>query len=72
MVGDLMIFFWWLFAVINIALAVFNLIPLPPLDGFRLIKTFWSKAAYWMQKYQQYIAIGFLILLLGPGRNIIG
>lgn len=69
--GDIMIFFWWLFAVINIALAVFNLIPLPPLDGFRLIKSLWSKGAYWMQKYQMYIAIGFLILILWPGKHIV-
>ncbi len=68
---DLVIFFWWLFAIINIALAVFNMIPLPPLDWFRLVKSFWATGAYWMQKYQMYIAIWFLVLILWPGKNIV-
>ncbi len=35
---DLMISFWINFSFLNIALAIFNLIPIAPLDGYRLIK----------------------------------
>jgi len=30
--------FFWIFVVTNISLAVFNLIPLPPLDGFNVLQ----------------------------------
>lgn len=68
---DIVIEFWTTFAFINIALAVFNMLPIPPLDGFRLVKTFLPRIAYTMQKYGLYISIFFLILILGPGRGII-
>lgn len=70
--GDIIIQFWTLFAFINIALAVFNMIPLPPLDGFRIIKTFVPKLWRYMTRYSLYISIIFLILILGPGRWLIG
>jgi Zn-dependent protease len=38
--GDLVTTFWMQFCFMNIALAVFNMIPMPPLDGYRLIKIF--------------------------------
>lgn len=69
---DIVIEFWSTFAFINIALAVFNMLPIPPLDGFRLVKTFLPRIAYTMQKYGLYISIFFLILILGPGRGIVG
>ena len=40
---DMMIQFWRNFSYINIALAVFNLIPIAPLDGYRLIKIWWPQ-----------------------------
>jgi len=70
--GDLVLEFRKLFAFINIALAVFNMLPIPPLDGFRLVKMFFPKLADYMQMYGFYIAIFFLILILWPGRWIIG
>jgi Zn-dependent protease len=39
--GDPMINFRINFNFINIALAIFNLIPIAPLDGYRLIKIRW-------------------------------
>jgi len=39
--GDPMINFWINFNFLNIALAIFNLIPIAPLDGYRLIKIWW-------------------------------
>ena len=61
---DFVLLFWWLFIWINIALAVFNMIPLPPLDGYRLVKIFWKKAAQWMEKNVQRISIIFIVLIV--------
>lgn len=60
--NDLVIQFWTLFSMINFGLATFNLIPLPPLDGYRLVKIVSHKAGAWMEKNMHYIAIGFLLL----------
>jgi Zn-dependent protease len=54
----------------NIALAVFNMIPLPPLDGYRLIKIFWKKWAQWMEKNVMRISM-ILIILIVSGSPII-
>lgn len=68
--GDFVILFWQMFILMNIALAVFNMIPLPPLDGYRLIKIFWKKWAQRMEKNVQRISI-ILIILVVSGSPII-
>lgn len=51
--------------VINIGLAVFNLIPIYPLDGQKIIAYFAGpKFNAFMDSYQSYISIGFLGLLI--------
>ncbi len=60
------------FAFLNIALAVFNMIPLPPLDGYRLIKIRAPDLAYRAERNIMTISIVLLVILLGPGRNFIG
>lgn len=65
---DLMNTFWMTFTYINIALAVFNLIPIFPLDGYRFIKILWRKASDKMEQYPLYSMIWLvLILVLGTG-----
>jgi len=50
---------------LNIYLAVFNLIPIPPFDGFNILSSFLPyKAVAVMQKYQQVIYLVFFGLLV--------
>ncbi len=50
-------------ASINISLAVFNLLPVPPLDGSRLISLILPDKYYFkVMQYERYIAIGVMVL----------
>ncbi len=51
-----------LFVVINILLMVFNLLPIPPLDGWHtLLALVDPRTAYTLRQYEQY---GFILILL--------
>ena len=54
----------WYFHVLNLSLGVFNLIPVPPLDGSRIFLV-WLPAKYYfgVMKYERYIQLALLILL---------
>ncbi len=51
--------------LVNISLAVFNMIPVPPLDGSRLISSFIPEESYYrFARYEQFIGKGFLALVI--------
>lgn len=49
--------------IINVGLGIFNLIPLPPLDGSKVLKHFLPyKAKEWFERYSQIFYIVFIVL----------
>ncbi len=56
--------FLYLFHFLNLTLGLFNLIPLPPLDGSRIFCVFLPARAYYaVMKYEKFIALGLMLLL---------
>ncbi len=53
------------FVSLNVGLAVFNLIPLPPLDGFNLVRAFLPlRADQWVDAHQRELSSAFIVLIL--------
>ncbi len=58
--------------IINIGLGVFNLVPLPPLDGSKVLKLFLPyKARDWFERYSQVFYIIFVVLWITDLAGII-
>jgi Zn-dependent protease len=51
------------FALVNLFLGIFNLLPIPPLDGASLIERFLPRS--WLPTWWKIRPFGFLILLVG-------
>lgn len=79
--AQIIIIFMMQLIYINIGLGVFNLIPLPPLDGSKILRHFLpNKARNWFDSYQYifyiiFIAIwvlGITTIIISPIINLIG
>ena len=59
--------FFSYYSMLNINLAVFNLLPIPPLDGSRLLNVFLPTKYYFaLMRYERYLSL-FIILLIWVG-----
>lgn len=68
---DFLALFFWLMAMVNVGLAVFNLIPVYPLDGSRILGFFMPNSFNnFIMKYGNYIYIAFFVFILTT--NFIG
>ncbi len=64
---EILINFFSYFAILNIGLGVFNLIPIPPLDGSKIVGIVLPKDAYeeymGYQKYGSFFMIGIMVVI---------
>lgn len=63
----------WLTAYISLALAIFNIIPVSPLDGSKVLFAFLPDRAYMtLMQYEKYgMLVLFVLVWLGVGDNIL-
>jgi Zn-dependent protease len=60
----LVVYLLYMGVAMNVVLAVFNLIPIPPFDGSRIFYVFLPPKLYWgVMKYERYIMLGCIVLL---------
>ncbi len=58
-------YFFNLVVVLSAGLAVFNLIPIPPLDGSKILFALLPEAAYWkLMRYERYVMPALMVLVL--------
>jgi Zn-dependent protease len=61
----LIVFLLYTFTTINIALAIFNLLPIPPLDGYKIVRGILPKQLrYYWKQLEKYSLILILLIIL--------
>jgi Zn-dependent protease len=73
----LLTIFLYLFVNINLVLMVFNLIPIPPLDGSKVLFAFMNPRTVWqvrpvLEQYGFVILLGAMLLPIFGGQTLIG
>lgn len=51
-------------AIVNIGLGLFNLVPIPPLDGSKVLGELWDKASEFYWQYQRYWRIVLILCVI--------
>jgi Zn-dependent protease len=67
----LFLFYFFMFAtIVNVTLAAFNILPLYPLDGYRVVEALAPRSAYcrFMRRYGAYILLGLVFVSFFLGR----
>ncbi|WP_369901664.1 site-2 protease family protein [Bacillus manliponensis] len=65
--AETLVLFFQIFIQLNIVLFIFNLLPFPPLDGYRILEDLMpSNIRAKMTQYEKYGVIIFLILVVTP------
>jgi Zn-dependent protease len=71
-VDSLWLTWWFYFVAINVGFFVFNLIPLPPLDGSRVLYAFAPESLQRLMDKLENYGIFIILILVVLGYNIIG
>ena len=57
-------YFFYYFHIVNLGLCLFNLIPIPPLDGSRILFTFLPAKYYFsVMRYERYFPLALLLVI---------
>lgn len=65
MAAELVLYFLYYMVAINVSLAVFNLLPVPPFDGSRILLLVLPRHLYFkVMQYERQIFIGMFLLLM--------
>ena len=71
--AKILVNFVYYFGWLNISLALFNLLPVPPLDGSKILYAFLPpKPNNWLKMHEREIAIGFMLILIVDSRFLGG
>ena len=70
--GDLLYMLLFIIIRINCLLCVFNLLPIPPLDGYQILKSLIpARYGSYLHFFEQYQLIFLFILILVPGASAV-
>ena len=64
--SDVVLQFWQLFSWINISLAIFNMLPFPPLDWYRVVSYLVPWFASFVSRWGMQMSIIVLLILITP------